>query len=211
MVRTRGWSWSKRTNECNEKNLSCSGRLHLWPSGQTSWLQIQRSRFRFPALPNFLRSSGSGMESTQSREDNWGGISRKWRLRSRKQKLTSVGESLLWPCDILYPLKLALTSPPNGDCSVGIVRWGTKAPEFFSCVQGSKDSVIPSSMTSQKTRPTSIKKIFQFEELSVYYDITLFSSLKVKGRFRGTYDLHLQGWRRSISGKQYVAASRSIT
>jgi hypothetical protein len=32
----------------------------LWSSGQSSWLQIQRSRVRFPALPDFLRSSGSG-------------------------------------------------------------------------------------------------------------------------------------------------------
>jgi predicted ferric reductase len=37
----------------------------LWSSGQTSWLQIQRSRFRFPALPGILSSSGSGTVSTQ--------------------------------------------------------------------------------------------------------------------------------------------------
>jgi hypothetical protein len=44
----------------------------LWSSGQSSWLQIQRSRVRFPALPHFLRSRGSGTGSTQLREDNWG-------------------------------------------------------------------------------------------------------------------------------------------
>jgi hypothetical protein len=37
----------------------------------SSWLQIQRSRVRFPALPDFLRSSGSGTGSTQPREYNW--------------------------------------------------------------------------------------------------------------------------------------------
>jgi hypothetical protein len=37
---------------------------------QSSWLQIQRYRVRFPALPGFLRSSGSGTRSTQPREDN---------------------------------------------------------------------------------------------------------------------------------------------
>jgi hypothetical protein len=41
----------------------------LWFSGQTSWLQTQRSRVRFPALPDFLSSSGSGTGSTQPRED----------------------------------------------------------------------------------------------------------------------------------------------
>jgi hypothetical protein len=40
-------------------------------SGQRFWLQIQRSRVRFPALSDFLRSSGSGTGSTQPREDNW--------------------------------------------------------------------------------------------------------------------------------------------
>jgi hypothetical protein len=32
----------------------------------------QRSGVRFAALPNFLRSSGSGTRSTQPRENNWG-------------------------------------------------------------------------------------------------------------------------------------------
>jgi hypothetical protein len=44
----------------------------LWSSGESSWLQIQRSRVGFRALPDFLRSSGSGTGSTQPREDNWG-------------------------------------------------------------------------------------------------------------------------------------------
>jgi hypothetical protein len=44
----------------------------LWSSGQTSWLQTQWSRVRFPALPDFLSSSGSGTGSTHSREDKWG-------------------------------------------------------------------------------------------------------------------------------------------
>ena len=42
----------------------------LWSSGQSFWLQIQRSRVRFPALPDFLSSSGSGKGSTQPREVN---------------------------------------------------------------------------------------------------------------------------------------------
>jgi hypothetical protein len=42
----------------------------LWSSGQSFWLQIQGSWVRFPGLPDFLRSSGSGTGSTQPREDN---------------------------------------------------------------------------------------------------------------------------------------------
>jgi hypothetical protein len=55
--------------------------LSLWPplrsSGQTSRLQTQRSRVRFPALADFLSSSGSGTGSTQPREDKWGGTWKK--------------------------------------------------------------------------------------------------------------------------------------
>jgi hypothetical protein len=42
----------------------------LWSSGQSSWLQIQRSRVGFPALPDFLRCSESGTGFTQPHEDN---------------------------------------------------------------------------------------------------------------------------------------------
>ena len=44
----------------------------LWSSGLSFWLQIQRSRVRFPALPDFLSGSGSGTGYTQPREVNWG-------------------------------------------------------------------------------------------------------------------------------------------
>ena len=42
----------------------------LWSSGQSFCIQIQRSRVRFPALPDFLSGSGSGTGSTQPREVN---------------------------------------------------------------------------------------------------------------------------------------------
>ena len=50
--------------------LPRSLRPPLWSSGQSFWLQIQKSRVRFPALPDFLSSSGSGTGSTQPREIN---------------------------------------------------------------------------------------------------------------------------------------------
>jgi hypothetical protein len=37
----------------------------IWSNGQSSWLLSQRSRVRFPALPDFLSSSGSGKVPTQ--------------------------------------------------------------------------------------------------------------------------------------------------
>ena len=47
-----------------------SNRPPLCSSGQSFWLQIQRSRVRFPALPDFLSGSGSGTGYTQPREVN---------------------------------------------------------------------------------------------------------------------------------------------
>jgi hypothetical protein len=41
-----------------------------------------------------------------------------------------VGDPLRWPRDILYPQKLALTSPTSGGRSVGIVRLRTKSTQF---------------------------------------------------------------------------------
>jgi hypothetical protein len=48
--------------------LLFNSRPPLWSSGQSFWLLILRSWVRFPALPNFLRGSGSGTGSTQPRE-----------------------------------------------------------------------------------------------------------------------------------------------
>ena len=64
----RGFSSSCKKN-INPAPNACL-RPHLWSSGQSFWLQIQRSRVRFPALQDFLSSSGSGTESTQPREVN---------------------------------------------------------------------------------------------------------------------------------------------
>ena len=58
-----GFSWNLISEYCS--------RPPLWSSGQSFWLQIQRSRVRFPALPDFLSSIGSGTGSTQPREVNW--------------------------------------------------------------------------------------------------------------------------------------------
>jgi hypothetical protein len=58
------------SNENKFKQICLSLEHPLWSSGQSSWLQILRSRVRFPALPDFLRSLGSGTGSTQPREYN---------------------------------------------------------------------------------------------------------------------------------------------
>jgi hypothetical protein len=100
-------------------------------ASQSFWLQIQRSRVRFPTPRNFLRSRGFGTESTQPHEDNWGATwLKKERIRSRKTEINGCGNSLRWLCNTLYPQMLALISPTSGGRWVGIVRLRTMATEF---------------------------------------------------------------------------------
>jgi hypothetical protein len=46
-----------------------SRRPPLWSIGQSSWLQTQRFRVPFPALPDFLDSNVSGTGSSRPCED----------------------------------------------------------------------------------------------------------------------------------------------
>jgi hypothetical protein len=59
----------------------------LWSSGQSFWLQTQRSGFD----SRFLRSSGSGTGSTQPCDDNWGAFSRNLGIWSIKPKINDCG------------------------------------------------------------------------------------------------------------------------
>jgi hypothetical protein len=52
----------------------------------------------------------------------------------KKTEINGPGDSLCWPRDTLYPLKLALTSLKNGGRSVGIVRLRTKTTELLMMV-----------------------------------------------------------------------------
>jgi hypothetical protein len=105
--------------------------LPLWSRGQSSWLQIQRFWVRFPALPDFLRSSGSGLGSTQSHEYNWGATSMEKAAAPGLQNWDyGCGDPLRWPHDTLYPQKSALSLPTRGSCSIGIVRLQTNTTEF---------------------------------------------------------------------------------
>jgi hypothetical protein len=71
------WDWTYSFNTSSgaatkENIYSAENGPPLWSSGQSFWLQIHRSRVRFPALPDFLISRGSGTGSTQPREDSCG-------------------------------------------------------------------------------------------------------------------------------------------
>jgi hypothetical protein len=95
----------------------CVPRLPLWSSSQSFCLQIQRSRVRFPALPDFLRSPLSLRRQVRSY------LNEKVAAAFRKPSLTAVGT---------HCADHALTSPANVDPSVGVVRFRTTATELIS-------------------------------------------------------------------------------
>jgi hypothetical protein len=94
----------------------------LWPSGQSSWLLIQRSRIW--EVVGLERGPLSLLRITEEL------LGRKVAAPVSTTEINSRGDSLCWPRDTLYPLKFALPSPTIGGRSVGIVRWRTKAPEL---------------------------------------------------------------------------------
>jgi hypothetical protein len=107
----------------------------LWSSGQSSWLQIQRSRVRFPALQKkkVVGLERGPLSLVSTTEELLGRKSSGSCLENRKYGRRDPSH---WPRDTLYPQKLAITSPTSGGRSVGIVRSRTQTMEFsFSQVQ----------------------------------------------------------------------------
>jgi hypothetical protein len=89
----------------------------LWSSDQSSWLQIQRSRVRFPVQRDFLRSSGSEqgpLRLVSTIELLLGRYGSGSRLESQEY---GHGDSLRWQRDTPYSQNLALASPTSSGLS----------------------------------------------------------------------------------------------
>jgi hypothetical protein len=83
------------------------------------------------ALPDFQRSSESGMGSTQPREYNLGATWKKSSGSVLENRDYERRDPSRWSRSTFYPQKLALTSPTSGGHPVGIFRYRTQATEFF--------------------------------------------------------------------------------
>jgi hypothetical protein len=98
----------------------------LWSSGNSSWLQIQKSGFDSRRYQIFWEvglergplSLVSTIQELLGRKSSGSGLENQEYGRR---------DPLLWPRYTLYPQKLALTSPTSGYRSVGIVRSRTQA------------------------------------------------------------------------------------
>jgi hypothetical protein len=100
----------------------------LWSSGQSSWLQIRRSRVHYKNKIVGLERGPLSLVSTT--EELLGKESSGSDLESREY---AVG---IRHADHVAPSirkKLALTSLTSGGCSVGIVRLRIEATEFSFC------------------------------------------------------------------------------
>jgi hypothetical protein len=101
----------------------------LWSSGQSFWLEIQRSRFDSRLYQIFWEVVGlergpfslvSKIEELHERKSSCSGLESREYCRR---------DSSLWPRFALYRQTLALTSPTSGCRSVGILRSRTQATD----------------------------------------------------------------------------------
>jgi hypothetical protein len=102
----------------------------LWSSGQSSWLQIQRSRFdsrRYQILREVVVLERGPLILVSTIEELLG---RKSSGSVPEIENTAVGICHTDHVAPLYPQKFTLTSPTNCGRSVGIVRSRTQTSEF---------------------------------------------------------------------------------
>jgi hypothetical protein len=77
----------------------------LWFSGQSSWLKIQKSRVRFPTLPDYLWNSGPwkgplSLMRTVEELLEWQVAAAAW-----KTEINNSRDLLRWPCNTFVALK----------------------------------------------------------------------------------------------------------
>jgi hypothetical protein len=102
----------------------------LWSSGQSSWLQIQRSGLdsrRYQILREVVGLERGPLSLVSTTEEQLGRKSSGFGLETRKYGRGNPSSLLR---GTIYPQRLALTSPTSGGIWVGIVRSRSEATEF---------------------------------------------------------------------------------
>jgi hypothetical protein len=120
--------WSDQLLIVKCGNTYCSNDPVCWSGFLATDPEV---RVRFPELPHFLRSSGSGTGSTQPREYNWEATWKKSNGSALENREYGPRDPSRWPSGTLYLDKLSLTSPTSGGRSVGIVLSRTQTTEIF--------------------------------------------------------------------------------
>jgi hypothetical protein len=116
---------------CSAIKMSVAGLLTgsviQWSSSR--W-HTQRFRVRFPALPDFLRSSWSGTGSTPSCKDNWRATGKKkqW-LRTRRARFGGP-QSRSGHCGVEKNLSRGVSNPSHPACNPRYTGWAVLATLF---------------------------------------------------------------------------------
>jgi hypothetical protein len=103
----------------------------LWSSGQSSWLQIQRSGFdsrRYQIFWEVVGLERGPLNLVSTTEELLG---RKKSGSGQENRDYSCRDPPRLPRDTFYPQKLALTSPTSGGRSVGMVHSRIKATDLL--------------------------------------------------------------------------------
>jgi hypothetical protein len=111
-------------------------RLPLWSSGQSSWLQIQRSGFDSRCYQIFWEIVGlerGPLSLVSTTEELRGGKKSDSGLEIREYGQRDLS---CWPHGTLHPLNFSLTSPTSSGHLVSIVRSRTQATEFVGTMKG---------------------------------------------------------------------------
>jgi hypothetical protein len=150
-----------RTFQTEYAKLILSQRPPLYSSGQSSWLQIQKSAFDSRRNQIFWEVVGlergppsllSTIEELRERNSSGSGLE-SWEYGRR--------EPLRWPRGTLHPQKLPLGSPTSGGLSVGIVRSRTHSTEFSFYFGGICRRQLEGQWTCQvRSYHESVKAIF---------------------------------------------------
>jgi hypothetical protein len=140
----------------------------LWSSGQSSWLQIQRSEFNSGNYQIFWEvvdlqwgplSLVNTSEELLERKSSWSG---------REIREYDCRDQSRWPHGTLYPYKLALTSPTSGGRSVGIVRSRDVASDYtLSCTESYIHILLSSTAVFQELLKLLMLKILWCVSLKV--------------------------------------------
>jgi hypothetical protein len=112
------WGWQRTGHWGDYLGLMGMKEPTLWSTGQSFWLQIQRFQVRFPALPDFLRSSGPGASPLSISSIIEELLGRNISCSGLEISKYDHGDPLSWPHDTLYPQMLVLTSPTSGRYSL---------------------------------------------------------------------------------------------
>jgi hypothetical protein len=151
----------------------------VWSSGQSSWLQIQKSGFDSRHYRIFWQVVGLERDPfslVSTTEKPLGRNSSGFGLENRKYGRRNPS---LWPRCTLYTQKLALTSTARGGRSVGIFRSRTQTTEFSF-------NHVPDYMVSTEHRKVSPHHC---ENVTPHANLLLFCDLDdppSKIRFRGS-------------------------